>query len=97
MADEGSAIPDLYVDNMQITTGVYGVNITFCLTEPHPVSSEVGRAPEEKVRVRMSLQHAKIVAMILRQNLKNYESGTDTSIQIPQSVYTSLGISEEDW
>ena len=97
MAGEDSTIPDIYVDNMQITSGVYGVNITFGLTEPHPASGTRSQQPEEKVRVRMSLQHAKIVAMMLRQNLKNYELNTGTSIQIPQNVYTSLGVAEEDW
>ena len=97
MAGDENTIPDIYVDNMQITTGVYGVNITFGLAEPHPASGMRSQQPEEKVRVRMSLQHAKIVAMMLRQNLKNYEHGTGTSIQIPHNVYTGLGVAEEDW
>ena len=97
MAGDESAIPDIYVDNMLMTTGVYGVSITFGLTEPHPASGTRSQQPEEKVRVRMSLQHAKIVAMMLRQNLKNYELGTNTSIQIPYDVFTSLGVAEEDW
>ena len=96
MAGDENTIPDIYVDNMQITSGVYGVNITFGLTEPHPGGTRSNQ-PEDKVRVRMSLQHAKIVAMMLRQNLKNYERGTGTSIQIPHNVYTNLGLAEEDW
>ena len=97
MAENDNEIPDIYVDNMQITTGVYGVNITFGLSEPHPSVGGVAQPPDEKARIRMSLQHAKIVAMMLRQNLKNYELNTGTSIQIPQNVYTSLGVAEEDW
>ena len=97
MDGDESTIPDIYVDNMQLTSGVYGVNITFGLTDPHPVSGTRSDQPEEKVRVRMSLQHAKNVAMMLRQNLKNYERGTGTSIQIPHNVFTGLGVAEEDW
>ena len=97
MAGDENAIPDIYVDNMQITTGVYGVNITFGLAEPHPSVGGVAQPPDEKVRIRMSLQHAKIVAMLLRQQLKNYELNTGTSIQIPHDVFASLGVAEEDW
>ena len=97
MAGDENAIPDIYADNMQITTGVYGVNITFGLSEPHPSVGGVVQPPAEKVRIRMSLQHAKVVAMLLRQHLKNYELNTGTSIQIPQNVYTGVGVAEEDW
>jgi hypothetical protein len=90
-------IPDIYTDQMQVTTGVFGVNITFALTEPHPVSGGTPRSAEPQVRVRMSLQHAKVIAMLLRRQLKNYEAQTGTDIQIPQNVYASLGIPEEDW
>lgn len=96
MPDQENAVPDVYVDQMQITTGVYGVNITFGLNEPHP-SGGMPQPPEEKARVRMSLQHAKITAMILRQQQKNYELETGTSIQLPANVYTGLGIAQEDW
>ena len=97
MADDNGGIPDIYVDNMQITTGVYGVNITFGLTDPHPASGAMPKQPKEMVRVRMSLQHAKIVAMLLRQNLKNFEYSTGTTIQIPQNVFAGLGVAAEDW
>ncbi len=90
-------IPDVYVDSMRVTVGVYGVNITFSLAEPHPTQGGVPRAGDEKVLVRMSLEHAKTVAMLLRKQLKLYEQQAGVSIQLPSGIYTGLGIAEEDW
>ena len=52
---------------------------------------------EPQVRLRMSLEHAKIVAMLLRRQLKGYEETSGTTIQIPYNVYTSIGVADEDW
>ncbi len=89
-------IPDVYVDQMRVTIGVFGVNVTFALSEPHPTSAGAPK-PEDKVRVRMSLEHAKVVAMLLRKQLKQYEEESGTKIAIPARVYTGLGVAEEDW
>ena len=96
MAEEGD-VPDIYIDQFRMTVGVFGVNMTFALSEPHPAQGGVPRTAEEKVRLRMSLQHAKTVAMLLRRQLKTYEDNTATKIELPAGVYTSLGIAEEDW
>ena len=48
--------------------------------------------------VRMSLEHAKVMAIVLRKQIKSYESQTGVDIQLPQQVYQQLGISkQEDW
>ena len=90
-------VPDIYSDQFRVTVGVFGVNMTFGLAEPHPVQGGVARTADEKARVRMSLHHAKVIAMLLRRQLKQYEEQTGTDIQIPQNLYASLGIAEEDW
>ena len=97
MADDTNEVPDFYVDNMRVTTGVFGVNFTFGLNEPHPASGGVARQADEKVRLRMSLEHAKVVAMMLRRQLKQYERESGIKIELPANVYTGLGIAEEDW
>lgn len=95
--EQGGEIPDVYSDSFRVTTGVFGVSMTFGLNEPHPVQGGVARTSEEKARVRVSLQFAKVIAMLLRKQLKQYEQDTGTDIQIPQNVYAGLGIAEEDW
>ena len=94
---ENEGLLDVYVDQFRVTIGVYGVSITFGLAEPHPTQGGVPRTSDEKVRLRMSLQHAKVVTMLLRKQLKGYEEQFGVDVQLPPEVYTGLGIAEEDW
>ena len=89
--------PDIYVDQFLVTLGVFGANMTFILSDPHPAQGGVPRQGVEKVRLRMSLEHAKIMTMLLRRQLKQYETENGVRIQIPAQVYSSIGIAEEDW
>lgn len=89
-------LPEFYVDQFTTTAGVYGVAITFGLSTPHP--SGVPQVPaKEVVRLRMSLEHAKVMALLLRRQLKRYEEETGAIINIPMRLYNGLGISPEDW
>ncbi len=64
MATE-SEVPEFYVDQFTVTAGTYGLTMTFGLTPPHPAPGQA--APSREVaRLRMSLEHAKVMAMILR-------------------------------
>ena len=94
---DANDVPDIYADQMQISVGTFGVSITFGLSEPHPPIGGPPSAATPQARVRLSLHHAKVIAMLLRKNLKSFEEATGTDIQIPQRVYASLGIAEEDW
>ena len=91
-------IPDIYTDRMRVTVTVFGVNMTFGLSEPHPSVESGGKAVglKEKVRIRMSLEHAKVTGLLLRKQLKKYEKDTETKIEIPAEVLKKLEI-EEDW
>lgn len=54
--------------------------------------------PIRVANVRMSLEHAKVMAIMLRKQLKNCEAQAGVDIQLPQSLYQQLGISkQEDW
>lgn len=94
MAD--NEIPDVYIDQMKVSTSVFGVNITFSLSEPHPTAGGTPQ-PTDKVRIRTSLEHAKIMTMLLKKQLKKYEKETGIDIGIPSQVYANLGIAKEDW
>jgi len=45
----------------------------------------------------MSLEHAKIMTMLIRRNLKSYEREYGIEVAIPHKVYMDLGMSPEDW
>lgn len=92
-------IPDFYADRMRLTVTVFGVNITFGLGNPHPEQDNSGDLIDvlELVRIRMSLEHAKITAMILKKQIKLYEQQNDTEVAIPKQVLEALGLQEENW
>jgi hypothetical protein len=89
-------LPEFYVDQFRITFGAYGVAITFGLSAPHPTPGQVQPA-EDLVRLRMSLEHVKVMTMILKRQVKNFEEQTSATINIPRAVYNGLGLSQEDW
>lgn len=92
-------IPDIYADRFRVTITVFGVNMSFGLSQPHPTIAGVAEVPDvdDKVRVRVSLEHAKVIAMMLRKQLKMYEKDTGTVIPLPEEVLGNLGLDQEPW
>ncbi len=70
--------------------------MTFSLQPPHPDPAH-RMLPEPLCTIRMSLEHTKLVAMMLRRHLKEYERLNKLEISLPPEVYTSLGLAREDW
>jgi hypothetical protein len=92
-------IPDFYVDRMRLTVTVFGVNITFGLGNPHP---EEGNPEDvldvmENVRLRMSLEHAKLMAILLRKQIKSYEEKNESIVALPKSILEALKLTDNDW
>jgi hypothetical protein len=94
MPEEGKL--DRYTDSLRFTVGPYGVNFSFGLAAAHPERTRPAQA-EEFLTLRMSLENAKVMAMLLRRNLKQYERENGLEIALPAGVYTELGIAREDW
>mgnify|MGYP001558683963 CR=1 FL=1 len=89
-------IREFYADHMRLSVGSYGVSLTFGLSEAHPAQGGLDAPAEEQARVRVSLEMAKMIAMMLRHQLKSHERNGGR-IAIPSSVFTQIGIAEEDW
>lgn len=57
--------------------------------------------PDEKdrptIRIRMPLQQAKALAVILLRNIREYEQKTGADIDLPKQVLEALDIAVEDW
>ena len=87
---------EIYTDAFRFTVQPYGVNFTFGLNKPHP---DAGKPPDadDTLVLRMSLENAKILAMLLRRNLKGYERTNSIEIALPPQIYTQLGVAREDW
>ena len=93
---DADLVPDVYADQFVVTAAVWGVNLSFLRNPPHPAPGQAPQ-PHPQAIVRMSLEHAKIMTMLLRQQLLKYERDNGTEILIPQTVYAALGVSREDW
>ena len=79
-------VPDIYTDQVSLSQSPWGISFTFSLSPSNP-SVLGGTPPETKAVVRMSLEHAKVMAMVLRKTLKQYElEHLGDPINIPRSV-----------
>lgn len=97
MADEKVVeIPDIYCNGVEMGISPYDLTIELQLNSP-PKGSEA-QAPDVVGRVRMSLEHAKVFAIILKKHLKGYEDQTGGFIRVHPDLLKGLGVSkEEDW
>jgi hypothetical protein len=97
MPDDGRE-PDIYCDGVSVGLTGYDVLLTLnrrqfkedSKPDDTPVQTRVGV-------VRMSLEHAKVMAIVLRRHLKSFEDRAGKIPMLPDLV-KQLGISEsEDW
>ena len=89
--------PDLYTDSVQIQLSPFGALFVFMLA---PAGQAGGTAPKKIVNLRMSLEHAKVLAILLRKEIQRFESAGNLGETIPihPKVLQTLGISrQEDW
>lgn len=97
MADETSTGDfDEYFDAFQLSIGPYGVSMLLQRSPGQP-GAPGQQIPKNVGVARTSLEHAKVMAMILRRQLKKFEDDSGFQIKIPHRVLNGLGLSEEDW
>ena len=94
--DNDSDVSEYYADSFRFTVTPYGVNFTFGTNMPHPSPGKIAPG-KDLLTLRVSLEEAKVLAMMLRRNLKNYEHENTLEIALPSQLYTQLGIAKEDW
>lgn len=81
-------LPEYYTDSVNFVTNIYGFMLEFS------VITQQEDPPKPQVRVRMSPQHAKIMSLLLRKNVQEYERRIGTII-LPEGLYNDLGIADE--
>ena len=85
--------PEEYFSDVFWTTlNPWSAVVTFGLRQASPNEKDT-----PKVRVRMPLQQAKALAVILLRAVRTYEAEADVTIELPEKLLTSLGIPPEDW
>ena len=50
-----------------------------------------------KIRMRMPLQQAKALAVILLRSVRQYETDANVTVELPDQLLKALGIPLEDW
>ncbi len=94
--DPPAGTPEFYADNVQLSMTPYTTALSFSLSPPHPMPGQMAM-PKPQCIIRMSPEHAKILALLLRGHIKGWERDMGVDIQIPHQVYNQVGISPEDW
>ena len=85
---EPFGIPEFYTDSVNFATNLYGFTLEFGCMQAQD------QPPRTVARVRMSPQHAKIMSLLLRKNVQEYERRIGTII-LPDDLYQQLGIQDE--
>ncbi len=87
------AVPEFYADGFQLAVNPYTAVLVF-MQQP----LQVGNQPNRVAIMRMSLEHAKVMAIILRKQVKQFEQSMGHDIELHPTLYQQLGISKmEDW
>lgn len=87
---------DVYTDAFLVSIGPFGANLSFEVREPHP---DPQRPPstERLGTIRMSVEHLKLMAMMIRNQIRQVERQSGVKFEIPSNVLGQLGIAPEDW
>jgi hypothetical protein len=88
---------DVFSDQFQVNTNPYCATLNFLLSDHTPPAPGSPPKSERQASVRMSLEHLKVMVFILQRQVRQYETQTGTTIQIPMQMLNSMGISPEDW
>jgi hypothetical protein len=87
---------DIYSDSMMISMNAWGAAVSFQLNEAHPVPQTPSQ-PSRLGTVRMSNEHLKIMAYVMRRHIMQNESNAGVRYNIPTAVLSQMGIAPEDW
>ncbi|MFH1486706.1 MAG: hypothetical protein ABIH46_11600 [Chloroflexota bacterium] len=87
-----SEVLETYVSRLSMDIDAYGITMVVGTSPP-------GRASEMQPRavLRMSHVHAKVMAMLTRKQLKEYERKTGAIINVPHDAMDKMELAEEDW
>lgn len=91
MVMDNGTIPEFYADQFAFRGSAYTVHLTFSVGAP------TGQ-PKELVSVRMSPLHAKVMAIVFKKAMKDYEAALGAEIAVPPGLLEEQHISlDSDW
>ena len=89
-------VPDYYFDRVRVTVTLFGINVTIALSE-NPDDDNAPPPVRDLAIIRTSPIHAKLLAMMLRKQIKRFEEDSGIVFPIPENVLVSLDLDTEDW
>lgn len=81
---------DFYANAVNVATGIYDVTLHFKSETPAGPPSAPGTPPPLEVSsecfVKMSPQHAKALAILLRKHVVEYEKSFKVTLPVPENI-----------
>ena len=90
-------IPDVYTDGVSLNIGPFGCALNFAMSPSVAQAGAPGAMAQPVGTVRMSLEHLKVMAFLIRRQLRDYERQSGVEVSIPADVLNQLRIGREDW
>jgi len=87
-----SEMAEDFSDVFEIHINPWSAVITFGRRATRPTDDH-----QFTVRMRMPLQQAKALAVMLLRNIRSYEQQTSADVDLPSEVLQALKIAPEDW
>lgn len=90
-------ISDVYSDGVSLNIGPFGCALNFAMSPAVAQGGAAGAMAQPVSTVRMSLEHLKVMAFLIRRQLRDYERQSGVEVPIPADVLNQLRIGREDW
>jgi len=87
---------DVYADAFLITLSPFGANVSFEVREAHP-SPQRSQTTTRLGTVRMSLEHLKVMVVMMKKQVKTLEEQSGVTYGVPTNILSQLQIPPEDW
>ena len=87
-----SKVEEYWSDLFGANVNPWGAAITFGLRSTRPEEPS-----KMTIRMRMALQQAKVLGLLLLRDIRVFEERTGTEVGLPAQVLEELGIPREDW
>lgn len=88
---------DEYVDQFTLAAGAYGIALNFKKSSPKPIAPGSIPSADDIGTIRMSLEHFKMMAFIIKRQVDEIEGQLGVEISIPVQLMNALKIAPEDW
>ena len=90
--DWSQPVEEQFSDVFWTSISPWSVAVTFGLRMARP-----GELDKPKLRMRMPLEQAKALAVMLLRGIRAYETEQDITVDLPVELLKHLGIPLEDW